>query len=619
MADITVLNSTLYQGQPTTPSNPILKLNQWCTASATSITVNFLPVNKSAVAITAPFYIWVKKKNWYVETMLVTNTNSSTTWTVTRGINPNGLDLTTWNATYATEHDAWDIIVFNIPAVFMQQIYSCLQWSIATGKNLFKVWDWTDADIYFYIYNADVNKPYIRYDASDSKWYFSNDWITDLDLAVWWISTAWDWIDITAWTITVDLDTNPWLVFEWWKLRINEDNSDFYYSSTTWNDTYAITTHAWLSAYTEWMKFRIKVDTSNTWACTLNVDWLWAKSIKTRVWNDPSNWDITWICELIYDGTNMVLQKESKISLSKFWWTWADWALSVTSWTTTLSLSSDKLVKNYSSISITWWALEITWISWNNWWLAILKCSWNFTMSAWTIKIDWQWAAAWYNWIAIHWWPFSNTWSWLSAWAAQQFYLSAYWKNIKAISWAWGVWWWVWGWVWWWTAWAWWRWWWILIIEIWWSINITWWTMTSHWSSWTSWWAWWSNWWWWGWWAWWAWWTIVVIYNTLVSNSWTIACNWWNWWNWWAWWWWIAWAWWADWWWWAWSYSAWWAWWAWWATNWSSWSNWTTAWNNSFWNWWAWWTWWAWWAWSWWWWWGWWAPWAYYVEQNIDF
>ena len=55
------------------------------------------------------------------------------------------------------------------------------------------------------------------------------------------------------------------------------------------------------------MKVRVKFTTANTGACTLNLNSLGAKNIKTRAGNDPADGDVTGIRELTYDGTNFVL------------------------------------------------------------------------------------------------------------------------------------------------------------------------------------------------------------------------------------------------------------------------------------------------------------------------
>lgn len=58
------------------------------------------------------------------------------------------------------------------------------------------------------------------------------------------------------------------------------------------------------------MSVRVKFDTTNTGACSLNLNSLGAKSIKLIDGSDPLDGDIAAgsFNELIYDGTNFVLQ-----------------------------------------------------------------------------------------------------------------------------------------------------------------------------------------------------------------------------------------------------------------------------------------------------------------------
>lgn len=83
-------------------------------------------------------------------------------------------------------------------------------------------------------------------------------------------------------------------------------------NSTDWDDTYDATLSPAITAYTDKMMVNIKFTTVNTWACTLNLNGLWAKSIKTKDWNDPQNWIIRawWVYQLIFDGTNFIIQNE---------------------------------------------------------------------------------------------------------------------------------------------------------------------------------------------------------------------------------------------------------------------------------------------------------------------
>ena len=65
-----------------------------------------------------------------------------------------------------------------------------------------------------------------------------------------------------------------------------------------------------LTAYTDGMRITFKADVLNTTACSLNVNALGAKAIKTSTGADPATGTIianqyVW---LLYDGTNFVIQ-----------------------------------------------------------------------------------------------------------------------------------------------------------------------------------------------------------------------------------------------------------------------------------------------------------------------
>lgn len=118
-------------------------------------------------------------------------------------------------------------------------------------------------------------------------------------------------------------------------------------------DSYAVTLTTPPAAYAAGQQYLFKAGTSNTGACTLNVNGLGAKTIKDRRGNDLGDGDIASgqvVC-VIYDGTNMrIIGRES----GKFGGTGVDGALSITSGTTTLSFASAQyLIKNYTSVSIT--------------------------------------------------------------------------------------------------------------------------------------------------------------------------------------------------------------------------------------------------------------------------
>lgn len=85
-----------------------------------------------------------------------------------------------------------------------------------------------------------------------------------------------------------------------------------YWASAVGTDSYAITPTPAISAYSAWQKFRFLADVGNTGACSLNVNWKWAKTIKKMHDQDLWTWDIeAWqMVEVIYDGTYMQMTSQ---------------------------------------------------------------------------------------------------------------------------------------------------------------------------------------------------------------------------------------------------------------------------------------------------------------------
>lgn len=83
-----------------------------------------------------------------------------------------------------------------------------------------------------------------------------------------------------------------------------------YAASSAGSDTYAITVTPAPTAYATGQVFRFKADVANTGAATLNVNGLGAKTIVKNVSSTLITGDIDAgkIIEVVYDGTNMVMQ-----------------------------------------------------------------------------------------------------------------------------------------------------------------------------------------------------------------------------------------------------------------------------------------------------------------------
>lgn len=414
---------------------------------------------------------------------------------------------------------------------------------------------------------------------------------------------VWDTVSLIISKETINDIQNEVTRLESDKLNIateitNNQNQTQIFNTSTWSaNAYLLTLTPALTSYTTWQRVVFKSNFTNTWTSTINVNWLWVKTIKKLWWTtDLISWDIqNWqIVELTYDWTYMQLSSTWQVpaiitTKVKFWWTGSDWDLSISSWTTALSLSSNFLIKNYDTITISWTAiLDITWATWT-WWIAYIRCKWDFNMTWGTIQMNWQWWSWWSSVSATNNWitwsqginmlevSTTNPWVWGALWSTWWIGVAVtnsattliLYKTYRLQCWAWGgsgsavtSW----------TSWSWGRGWWILIIEVWWTINMTAWTIQSNGNNW------WSVTWQCGWWGWGGGGSILVIYNTLTSLAWTIQSNGGNWstnsWSSnpiWLWWWWWGW------------YSSWWNW----NTNGTAGGTWAAWTSNAYWTWWS--------------------------------
>lgn len=91
-----------------------------------------------------------------------------------------------------------------------------------------------------------------------------------------------------------------------------QSGSWVYCASSTGSDTYTANLTPSLTAYTTGMLLPCKFTTTNTGACSININGLWAKNIKTKDGNDPQTWVIraNGTALLMYDGTNFVISSE---------------------------------------------------------------------------------------------------------------------------------------------------------------------------------------------------------------------------------------------------------------------------------------------------------------------
>lgn len=157
--------------------------------------------------------------------------------------------------------------------------------------------------------------------------------------------------------------------------------------SSVWSDSYAITLPNPPTAYEVGQTFRFQADVGNTWSATLNVNWLWAITIKKLHDQDLETWDIeAWqIVVVAYDWTNfqmnsqvaMIAEAETSKLTEKLLIVWEDWdawdCLFNESMVTFAQATSSQNIGDVSwntrvAIRAIW-----SWVAWNTLKLALAK------------------------------------------------------------------------------------------------------------------------------------------------------------------------------------------------------------------------------------------------------
>lgn len=166
----------------------------------------------------------------------------------------------------------------------------------------------------------------------------STDLIT-MTRSYWW-DTAYQWETTDYFVLDVNSDVIQDMQDEIARLETDKLNiSDFqawnktYWATSAWTDAYAITVTPAITAYTVWQVFRFIVDVANTWTATLNVCWLWAKTIKKLHDQDLATWDIeAWqIVTCSYDWTYFQMDSQlASIPVLDINWTTEDTVWDIT-------------------------------------------------------------------------------------------------------------------------------------------------------------------------------------------------------------------------------------------------------------------------------------------------
>lgn len=216
------------------------------------------------------------------------------------------------------------------------------------------------------------------------------------------------------------------------------------------DDTYVVVLDPVLAAYTIWQRLRATVSTANTGACTIDF-WPWAKSIKTKNWNDPADWDVrVWANDFVYDGTNFVLQwflEEYSDIVGDYQYIFGDGSDGDVTISSNVTLTRDMYYNNLTinatrvlspdgyKIYVKWTLtnngiIRRNWNNWSNWWngaswVPWAAWSWAVALNTWTLEDS----VAWGDWaigISANW--QGNTWS---AWTST----NPSYTNTNGVAW----------------------------------------------------------------------------------------------------------------------------------------------------------------------------------------
>lgn len=237
--------------------------------------------------------------------------------TKTLSVSSTSVNRWPWVAYTAQTHPVDSVVRISNSFAFFEAIVESLNSKPNTNDNALQI-DWYATET---ARDTAITSP-----VSGKNWAYINDrWL-------WTKYIAWSWQDDSTWatanaSTTVAGKVEMWTVaqgkawtkvWETWADLVLSPNilADvvqswawlYAWASAAWTDTYVVTMTPACTAYVTGMQIVFKADVVNTWACTINVNGLGAKSIKLIDWNNPSDWQIAanQLVELTYDWTNFV-------------------------------------------------------------------------------------------------------------------------------------------------------------------------------------------------------------------------------------------------------------------------------------------------------------------------
>lgn len=201
-----------------------------------------------------------------------------------------------------------------------------------------------------------------------------------------------------------------------------------YTSSSTWNDDYVVSISDVISL-TDWQTFKIKADVWNTWTATLNVNSLWAKTLKklkASAFADLETGDLIanqiyfaiynssngWFFQFSIDVAQVVVPDVGSTKSTIVAWE------NITSWNALYIHTDWKVYKtdasNSSKINFVWFATNTI----SSWWNVVVDTAWISNTQSWlVISYDyflantawWISNTAWTNVVSV-WKAISTTW-----------------------------------------------------------------------------------------------------------------------------------------------------------------------------------------------------------------
>lgn len=176
-------------------------LSQRLTDSTTEVSFDAVPGGE----IQYPTWAVIRPKTSSVELVYLPSAPSGTTYSsVVRGLDPEGAGDT--DEGFSFEHPQGSTVIIGITHRHWNELVNVLDGVNGTGAETLRIGKDADDDITIYAQNADASKPFVRYDATTSKWLISNDGTSTFDIAAGGSGlTRGPGVDVVASAITLDV------------------------------------------------------------------------------------------------------------------------------------------------------------------------------------------------------------------------------------------------------------------------------------------------------------------------------------------------------------------------------------------------------------------------------